>query len=82
MGDSVKSLAEVEVDNSHCSPLLYPEKVEGCVSLANQTKRHVLISALLFALQIWSFAPRSPYCICNIQCAVLNLREFFFCLAS
>ena len=24
MGDSVKSLAEVEVDNIHCSPLIYP----------------------------------------------------------
>ena len=23
MGDSVKSLAEVEVDNIHCSPLIY-----------------------------------------------------------
>ena len=24
MGDSVESLAEVEVDNIHCSPLIYP----------------------------------------------------------
>jgi len=24
MGDSVKSLAEVEVDYTHCSPLIYP----------------------------------------------------------
>jgi len=24
MGDSVKSLAEVEVDNIHCSPLICP----------------------------------------------------------
>ena len=24
MGDSVKSLAEVEVGNIHCSPLIYP----------------------------------------------------------
>lgn len=52
------------------------------VSLGNQAKRHVLISALFFALQIWSFVLRSPYCIHNLQCGVLSLREFFFSLAS
>ena len=27
MGDCVKKLAEVEVDNIHCSPLTYPAKL-------------------------------------------------------
>jgi len=33
MGGNVKSLAEVMVDNIHCSPLIYPagqDIIEGC----------------------------------------------------
>ena len=39
MGDSVESLAEVEVDNIHCSPLIYPAShaiVEGYQMLCSQ----------------------------------------------
>jgi len=30
MGDSVKSLAEVKVDNIHCSPLIHPAILPWC----------------------------------------------------
>lgn len=58
-------------------PCFY-SSLRGFVSLGDQARSHVLVSALVFALQIWGFAPRSPSCIYSLQGGVLS-RVVFFC---